>query len=69
MGADLDYETSEHKTAMHWAAEVGRLDSIGGLLKRGASVDRANALGMAVLVDPRLTPDIPSLMSAIEAKT
>jgi len=69
VGADLDYETSEHKTAMHWAAEVGRLDSIGGLLKRGASVDRANALGMAVLVDPRLTPDIPSLMSAIEAKT
>jgi ankyrin repeat protein len=38
VGANMDYETSEHKSALHWAAEVGRLDSIGGLLKRGASV-------------------------------
>jgi hypothetical protein len=50
------YETSEHKTAMHWAAEVGRLDSIGGLLKVGRCRLTLSIPVLKVPVVPSLEP-------------
>eukprot|EP00976_Prorocentrum_cordatum_P081767 1184544-Prorocentrum_minimum.AAC.3 len=43
VGANMDYETMEEKTALFWAAEAGRLDSVAALIKKGVEIDYLNA--------------------------
>ena len=68
-GAEVNDIDADGKTALHYAALTGDVDTVKALLAKGADSRQTDSAGKTAATQPRTPPPISSFLAAYEAET